>query len=236
MNPFRLRALAVWTSLAMLAACQHEASSVSAEQQGGTGKQEPAATASHAWPSGLRVIGNGYPRSGDACRRIGESASTANFLDDSADLVGCHSSADAARFGGRIVGVVGGITLVSVPSHNPAFAGNGDNAGDAKVPGTDFHATAEIRCSGYRKHPAGRCPAGVKRNIEGGLTVIDITWPAGDSRALYFDAAGRFAGANTNQADGSAAFQPKAERQGDTVVVTIGPERYEFAAVFVTGD
>lgn len=233
MNSAGMCKLLPWASLAMLGACQSESNPVSAEQSANTTQQVMAPGQSGSWPSSLRIIGDGYPISGSACRRIGESAATIDFLDDSADLVGCQSAAEAARLGGRVLGVVEGITLVSVPR---GAAGPSSAEADAKVSGTDYNATAEIKCSGYRKHPAGSCPAGVKRNTEGGLTVVDITWPAGDSRALYFDAAGKLVGANTNQADGSAAFQPKASRQGDTITVTIGPERYEFAEVFVTGD
>jgi len=180
-------------------------------------------------------LGDAYPAPGSLCRRVGESKVTIDFLDDSAMLIGCPDSNAAKALGGRTVATIDEITLVSVPLRQaPVAAGRTD--GHVRVAGTNYNATAEIKCSGYRKHPAGRCPAGVKRNTEGGLTMIDITWPAGDSRALYFDAAGRFVGANTNQADGSAAFQPEAERRGDTIVVTVGPERYEFAEIFVTGD
>jgi hypothetical protein len=215
----------------MLAACQQNAGATAGEAATATS----ASGAEVAWPATLRLIGDGYPNSGDPCRRIGESAATVNFLDDSADLAGCRQADDAARLGGKIVGVVDGITLVSVPSRRLISAVNGENS-DPKVAGTEYNATAQVKCAGYRKHLAGTCPAGVKRNTEGGLTVIDITWPAGDSRALYFDKSSKFVGANTNQADGSAAFQPKADRRGDTIVITIGPERYEFAEVFVTGD
>ena len=231
MRTFCIGRWLAWTALAMLTACQQGADSVAA--QADKAMQGDGATASQDWPPSLRVMGDGYPRSGDACRRIGESAATVNFLDDSADLVGCHSAAEAAKLGGKILGVHAGITLVSVPARG---AVPGGASADARVRGTEYNATAEIRCSGYRKHPAGRCPAGVKRNTEGGLTVIEITWPAGDSRALTFDAAGQLVSADTSQADGSAAFQPRADRQGDMIVVTIGPERYEFAEVFVTGD
>lgn len=40
----------------------------------------------------LPFFGNGYRAEGDQCRRLGESAETANFLDDAADLVGCPES------------------------------------------------------------------------------------------------------------------------------------------------
>jgi hypothetical protein len=68
------------------------------------------------------------------------------------------------------------------------------------------------------------------------MTLVDITWPGGDSRALFFNNAGKLVTANTSEADGSAAFQPKGIKQGDTTIVTIGSERYEIPDVFLTGD
>lgn len=199
----------------------------------------PAETASTPnWPASLKVVGDGYPATGDPCRIIGESEATVNFLDDSATLVGCPVAADAAKLGGKSVATIDGIQLVSVPSRQNAqqTPGDGDGTGDAKVLGTDYNATADIRCAGYRKHPAGMCPSGVKRNTEGGMTIVEVNWPGGDSRALFFDKAGKLVSADTSQADGSAAFQPKGVRQGDMTIVTIGPERYEIPDVFVQGD
>jgi hypothetical protein len=37
----------------------------------------------------LPFFGNGYRGEGDQCRRLGESPETAEFLDHTADLVGC---------------------------------------------------------------------------------------------------------------------------------------------------
>lgn len=37
----------------------------------------------------LPLFGDGYRFKGDACRRVGESPQTVEFLDDAADLVGC---------------------------------------------------------------------------------------------------------------------------------------------------
>jgi hypothetical protein len=100
----------MWLVLAAtlaLAACGHTRSTVTshAPLQGAV-----------RWPASLTAIGEGFPASGAACRIVGENALTANFLDDSATLVGCPSLADAVRLGGKIVATVDGITLVSVPS------------------------------------------------------------------------------------------------------------------------
>jgi hypothetical protein len=129
-----------------------------------------------------------------------------------------------------------GPTGAAVLIFSGLFVGCTPATDDARVSGTGYNATAEVLCAGYRKHPAGRCPAGVKRNMDGGMTVVEITWPDRDSRALFFDASGKFVTANTNQADGSAAFQPKATREGDMIIVTIGPERYQFAEILLSGD
>lgn len=83
---------------------------------------DAAASAEFVWPESLNVIGDGYPNIGDACRRIGESAATSDFLDDAADLVGCPGKPDdgaataiAVESRGRVVGEVDGVTLLSVP-------------------------------------------------------------------------------------------------------------------------
>lgn len=76
-----------------------------------------------AWPPSLAPFGDGYPAAGDSCRRVGESAATSDYLDDSAILVGCPGRpADPAAAGilsttkGRIAGEVDGVTLISLPT------------------------------------------------------------------------------------------------------------------------
>lgn len=198
---------------------------------------EGSAPASFEWPASLPVFGDGFPAAGAPCRRIGESAATVDFLDDSASLVGCPSKAEADKLGGTILKDIDGVTLVSVPNAAAAQAGDGDGQGDSKVAGTDYNATAQLRCAGYRGMTPTLCDAGVKRNQEGGQTLVFIDWPDGvNSRMLIFDQAGKIVTANTNEADGSSSYPVLGKRDGDTTIVTIGPERYEVPDAFLKGD
>lgn len=186
------------------------------------------------WPSSLAVFGDGFPRPGDACRRVGESANTLNYLDDSASLVGCLSADDAARLGGKVVATIEGVTLVSVPTV-AATPGDGDGQGDVKVAGTPYHATAQIRCSSYQGAPVGMCNAGVVRGTGTG-TYIDVTLPDGRKRTIFFNSDGSFLTFSVAEADGTAAMAISSRREGDTTIATLGAERYEIPDVLVQGD
>lgn len=107
--------------------------------------------------------------------------------------------------------------------------------GDALVPGTDYHATAQIVCSVTCGAPTLRCPAGVKRNWgEDGTTLVEITRPNGLKRAIFFRGTHAY-GADSAQADGSAGWTFNASRRGDETVISYGPERYVIADAFVLG-
>lgn len=85
------------------------------------------ATDTFAWPGSLRVMGDGYPKAGDPCRRLGETAATSNYLDHTAVLVGCPGDATSAAAtsitgngSARVVGAADGVTLISVPETSAA--------------------------------------------------------------------------------------------------------------------
>lgn len=69
-----------------------------------------------SFPESLPVFGDGYPQSGAPCRRVGETEVTVDLMDDSADLVACPTKEQARVLGGKIVGLVDGFSLVSVPT------------------------------------------------------------------------------------------------------------------------
>ncbi len=222
-----LAGLGAGLGLVLVAGCNGAAPAAS-----GTASAEQAAE--FAWPASLTVVGDGYPGPGAPCRRIGESAATADFLDDSADLVGCPSAAEAAKLGGKVLSEIDGVTLVSVPADRAAMAGEGDGQGDAKVPGTTYNATAQIRCSGYKGAGAGMCDAGVIRGGADGITV-EVKLADGTTRAIFFNPDGSFLSFNTAQADGTAAMPISAKKDGDTTIARLGKETYEIPDAFLLG-
>jgi hypothetical protein len=197
-------------------------------------EQRPAANPPAAWPASLNVMGDGFPSPGDACRRIGESEATVDYLDHTATLAGCLSADDAAKLGGSVLATVDGVTLVSVPV-SAATAGDGDSQGDATVAGTHYHATARIPCSGHEAGAAGMCDAGVVRGTETG-TYVEVTLPDGRQRTIFFSSDGSFLSFSTAQADGTAAMEITSSREGETTIAMLGTERYEVPDVFVQGD
>lgn len=70
-------------------------------------------------PAALPLLG-GYRDPADACRRVGESAATVDYLDDAADLVACPEGAEilgvvVTETGAVEIARLGGYVLYSVP-------------------------------------------------------------------------------------------------------------------------
>ncbi len=102
--------------------------------------------------------------------------------------------------------------------------------GDALVPGTDYHATGQVRCTiGGSK--STWCDFGIKRE-GGGNGMVTVTKPDGRQRVVFFEG-GKATGFDFSQAD-PAEFS--SWRHEDTIVVKIGSEIYLFPDALVMGD
>lgn len=102
--------------LMALAGCDAPPSAQSTDNAQQQASADARGEAAAVFPDSLVVIGDGYPASGGLCRRLGESAATANWLDASAILVGCPTQEAARMLGGKVVGKVGDITVISIPT------------------------------------------------------------------------------------------------------------------------
>lgn len=106
------------------------------------------AHAPFAWPASLAPFGNGYPNAGHACRRLGESPATADYLDHMAILVGCPGGADSASVRamlrdhrGHVVGATDGVTLISVPTEGARGSAAPGHQSDHARTTTGCHGT-----------------------------------------------------------------------------------------------
>lgn len=112
-----------------------------------------------------------------------------------------------------------------------AASRTGAPAGDAKVAGTDFHATGNIPCSMGSGQPTTQCRFGVRREGDGNGSVF-VTTPDGGTRVILFER-GEAAGYDASKGGGTGAF--RATRDGDLTTVHIGNERYEIPDAVVLG-
>jgi hypothetical protein len=143
-------------------------------------------------------------------------------------LVACSGAADQAETTEPATGPQASPTTADAPA--PSAEG-----GDALVAGTNYNATAQIVCAGYKGAAASRCDAGVIRNGADGATV-EVTLADGTKRAIFFNPDGSFLSFSTAEADGTAAMAISSKRKGDVTIAKLGSETYEIPDVFVTGD
>ncbi|MGD9656282.1 MAG: hypothetical protein AB7U61_01370 [Methylocystis sp.] len=75
--------------------------------------------------------------------------------------------------------------MLNVAVEGAAASAPGAPASDAKVRGTDFHATGQIPCARQEAQPMSQCRFGVIRRGNGDATVR-VFWPDGGERNIYF--------------------------------------------------
>ena len=214
---------AILAATLLLAAC---GSSEPPEEPAAQPQRAAPALAPGEFPASLAAMGDGYPDSGDPCRKLGESDVTSNWLDDSAMLVGCPDKDSADHLGGTIVEVVDGFFLVSLPVQT-----KGD---EPDLPSTGFNATAVITCAIEDEAPED-CDAGVRRKWgEDGTTLVEVTRPDGSRRGIFFRGTEAY-GAESARADGSANWPFDVRHDGGNSIVRFGPELYVIPDELVVG-
>ncbi|WP_411868460.1 hypothetical protein [Vulcanococcus limneticus] len=112
---------------------------------------------------------------------------------------------------------ISGAPLAPVPSSR-----------DAVIPGTPYHASAEVSCGSGGSGQAARCQAFVIRRANNSGTVV-VTNPAGQKRQFLFV-----------KGQAVASDQPETlsvQRRGDVSVLSLGEnsERYEIVDALVVG-
>ncbi|MGK7944724.1 MAG: hypothetical protein AB4058_09670 [Microcystaceae cyanobacterium] len=101
---------------------------------------------------------------------------------------------------------------------------------DAKVPGTNYHATGNIPCSMGNGQTTRNCPFGVTREGNGTANVT-VTKPDGRKRIIFFES-GNAIGADVSQADWG---EFSASKDSDLFIIRIGKERYEIPDAVIFG-
>jgi hypothetical protein len=101
---------------------------------------------------------------------------------------------------------------------------------DAKVKGTNYHATGNIPCAMTKGQPMNTCAFGVTRKGNGTADVT-VKKPDGRSRVIFFQK-GKAIGADVSQAD-PGKFS--ASKESGLYMIRIGQERYEIPESVVFG-
>ncbi|MCC8393525.1 hypothetical protein LJ656_13075 [Paraburkholderia sp. MMS20-SJTR3] len=196
-------------------------------------------SAQFAWPGSFVVLGDGYPHAGDACRRLGESAATANYLDHMAMLVGCPGPANSAaarailkQRRARVVGAADGVTLISISTEGGAAAQRNKLAPRDQSP---FTSTGTLPCERGGGQTKTMCKFGIVRHDDHSATLL-VYWLDGTTRAILFGANGRVIGtaasANAQPMPGNTLTQKNA----GVNLISIGNERYAVEDKVLSGN
>lgn len=98
--------------------------------------------------------------------------------------------------------------------------------GDAMVPGTNYHATAQVRCRSMAGAAMGWCKAGVIRRR--GTATVHLDTPDGGERTILFR--------GTTPVSSDASTRLTYTRRGDISVIRIGAvEVYEIVDALIEG-
>jgi hypothetical protein len=185
------------------------------------------ARADFDWPMSLRAIDAGYPEKGSPCRRVGETAATSPYLDDSSILVGCPGARSsifvtkfAAAQNGRSVAYIDGVTLIAIP---------------LRKPGVTSGPATRLRCTLAPGKLPEQCAYHVVRK-GGGISVVTITQPDGKTTRSIFFANGRVTGADVKKPESGPKPRITSTREVDRFIVAIGGEEYEVPVTAVIAD
>jgi hypothetical protein len=192
------------------------------------------------WPASFVVLGDGYPHSGDACRRLGESAATANYLDHMAMLVGCPGPGDSAstrailghQRHARVVGHADGVTLISISTEGaPAGSQQQSHTPQKQSP---LGASGTLPCERGNGQTRTMCKFGVVHHSDRSTTVV-VYWPDGATRAIFFGIHGRVIGTAASASDQPVPGDTLTRKNAGINLISVGNERYEIEDSVLSG-
>ncbi|MGF6651102.1 hypothetical protein OKW34_001664 [Paraburkholderia youngii] len=191
------------------------------------------------WPASFVVLGNGYPHPGDVCRRLGESAATANYLDHMAMLVGCPGPRDSAAVRAivehqrraRVVGEADGVTLISISTEG---AQTSSQNGHPPVKESPLSASGTLPCERGNGQIRTMCKFGVVHHSDRSTTVV-VYWPDGTTRAIFFAVNGRVMGTAASANDQPTPGDTLTSKHAGINLISVGNERYEIEDTILSG-
>ncbi|WP_233804755.1 hypothetical protein [Paraburkholderia sp. HP33-1] len=191
------------------------------------------------WPASFVVLGNGYPHAGDACRRLGESAATVNYLDHMAMLVGCPGSSDSAAVRAivtherhaRVVGAADGVTLISISTEGGLAGSQKSHTPEKQSP---ISASGTLPCERGNGQTRTMCKFGVVHHSDRSTTVV-VYWPDGATRAIFFGVSGRVIGTAASASDRPMPGDTITRKNAGINLISVGTERYEIEDSVLSG-